>query len=90
MDCHGVSGHGGVPVMMGEAIPTDITYEALTSEHEAEHNGEGEHELYTDESIKAAIRDGIEPSGELLDPTMPRWQMEDSDLDDMLEYLKSL
>ena len=90
VDCHGMNGHGGVPVMMGEAIPTDITYEALTSEHEAKHDKEEEHPPYTDESIKTAIRDGINPAGKLLDSTMPRWQMSDSDLDDLLEYLKTL
>ncbi|MCK4937910.1 MAG: cytochrome c [Methanosarcinales archaeon] len=92
VDCHGINGRGGVPVMMGDAIPTDITYEALTSEHEAEHEKEEEHPPYTDESIKTAIRDGINPAGELLDPTytMPMWQMSDSDLDDLLEYLKTL
>ena len=78
--------------MMGEAIPNDITYGALTSEYESGHVEEEEHPTYTDESIKTAIRDGINPAGELLDPTstMPRWQMSDSDLDDLLEYLKTL
>ena len=78
--------------MIGEAIPTDITYGALTSEHEAGHGGEKEHPPYTDKSIKTAIRDGINPAGELLDSTytMPRWQMSDSDLDNLLEYLKTL
>lgn len=27
--CHGVHGRGGVPVMMGTAVPPDIRYEAL-------------------------------------------------------------
>lgn len=89
VDCHGINGRGGVPVMMGEEIPSDITYEALTSEHgEAEH--EEEHPPYTDETIKISIRDGINPLGEPLDPTMPRWQMSDRDLDDLLDYLKTL
>ena len=88
VDCHGVNGRGGVPVMMGEEIPHDITYETLTSE--AGHGEEEEHPTYTDETIKISIRDGINPGGELLDPTMPRWQMSDRDLEDLLEYLKTL
>lgn len=87
VDCHGMNGRGGVPVMMGETIPSDITYEALT---EAEHEGGEEHPPFTDETIKIAIRDGLNPAGEPLDPTMPRWQMSDIDLDDLLEYLKTL
>lgn len=91
VDCHGVNGRGGVPVMMGEKIPSDITYDALTSEHgEAEHGEEEEHPPYTDEAIKIAIKSGLNPAGEPLDPTMPRWQMSDTDLDDLLEYLKNL
>jgi len=88
VDCHGVNGRGGVPVMMGEEIPHDITYGVLISE--AGHGEEEEHPSYTDETIKISIRDGINPRGELLDPTMPRWQMSDRDLDDLLEYLKIL
>jgi len=91
VDCHGVNGRGGIPVMMGEEIPSDITYEALTSEHgEAEHGEEEEHPPYTDETIKTAIKEGLNPAGKPLDPTMPRWQVSDSDLDDLLAYLKSL
>ena len=92
VDCHGVNGRGGVAVMMGTAIPPDITYEALTARtgHGEDDHGEEEHSPYTDETIRIAIRDGTNPDGETLDYTMPRWQMSDSDLDDLLEYLKTL
>ncbi|WP_370575210.1 cytochrome c [Methanomethylovorans sp.] len=81
VNCHGVDGKGGVPVMMGYTVPADITYNSLTTE---------EIPPYTDETIKTAIRDGLEPSGELLAPTMPRWQMSDKDLNDTLQYIKTL
>jgi mono/diheme cytochrome c family protein len=81
VNCHGVDGKGGVPVMMGYKVPADITYTSLTAE---------ENPPYTDEAIKIAIRDGLEPSGELLAPTMPRWQMSDKDLNDTLQYIKTL
>jgi Cytochrome c. len=89
VNCHGVSGKGGVPIMMAYAMPADITYDSLTSEEHEMEGGE-EHEAYTDESIKIAIRDGLEPSGEELDLAMPRWHMSDEDLDDIVEYLKVL
>lgn len=86
VDCHGVNGKGGVPVMMGVEIPSDITYEALTSEA-----GHGEeHPPYTDETIRTAIIEGLNPANEPLDPTMPRWQISDRDMDDLLGYLKTL
>ncbi|WP_230375593.1 cytochrome c [Methanolobus vulcani] len=89
VNCHGVDGKGGVPIMMAYTIPADITYEALTSgdEHADEHE---EHPPYTDETIKIAIREGKEPSGEDLDYVMPRWDMSDADIDDLVEYLKML
>ncbi len=85
--CHGPDGRGGVPVMMGTAIPADIRYEALTK-------GEYEHgkkeTAYTDSLIKRAITEGLDPDAEPLDWTMPRWQMSDADFTDLLVYLKTL
>jgi len=63
----------------------------LTSEEHGEGGEEGmEHEPYTDEDIKRAITEGIEPDGEPLDWPMPRWTMSDEDLDDLIEFLKTL
>ena len=89
VNCHGPNGKGGLPVMMGTHLPGDIRYSALVSgKHHGEEEGEGE--AYTDEDIRRAIREGVEPSGESMDRTMPRWNMSDVDLDDLLEYLKEL
>lgn len=85
--CHGADGRGGAPVMMGTEIPADIRYGHLIEEE----NEEGEeHPPYTDELIKRAITLGLNPAGEPLDPTMPRWRMSDQDLDDVIQYLKTL
>ncbi|WP_321417782.1 cytochrome c [uncultured Methanomethylovorans sp.] len=80
VNCHSADGKGGVPVMMGYTVPADITYASLTTI---------ENPPYTD-AIKTAIRDGLDPSGESLSPTMPRWQMSDKDLNDTLQYIKTL
>jgi len=40
--------------------------------------------------IKRAITKGIDPAGEPLDWTMPRWQFGDEDVADLLAYLKTL
>jgi hypothetical protein len=91
VNCHGVDGKGGgIPHMCTEEVPS-ISYRDLTLEEHGEHSEEGEeHPPYTDETIKQAIREGLNPAGESLDPCMPRWQMTDEDLEDMLEYLKTL
>ncbi len=85
--CHGVQGRGGVPVMMGTAIPADIRYEPLIK-GEYEH---GKKETpYTDSLIKRAITEGLDPDGHALDWTIPRWQVSDADFADLLAYLKTL
>lgn len=89
VNCHGVDGKGGVPIMMAYSVPPDITYNSLTSEDHEMQDGE-DHIPYTDETIKIAIRDGIESSGEELDLAMPRWDMTEDDLDDIVAYLKEL
>ena len=91
--CHGSSGRGGAPVMMGTAIPPDIRYNSLTSgEHHHHEEGEKgeENEKYTDDLIKRAITRGLDPEGKPLDWTMPRYYMRDADFQDLLEYLKTL
>lgn len=92
VNCHGVSGSGGVPVMMGTAIPADIRYVALTEGEDGVHGKEADREAhppYTDELIRRAITQGIDPAGKPLDWTMPRWTMTEEDLNDLIAYLKS-
>ncbi len=79
-DCHGADGRGGQPVMMGTEVPPDIRYAALLAYNPP----------YTDDLIKRAITKGLDSEGEKLDPTMPRWQMTDQELNDVLAYLKTL
>lgn len=92
VDCHGEDGTGGKPVMMLSKIPPDIRYSTLTStEHHHEGEEEEEHEVpYKDEDIIKAIREGIEPSGEVMDSGMPRWNLTDRDARDLLEFIKGL
>jgi mono/diheme cytochrome c family protein len=86
VSCHGEGGKGGaVPHMCFEEAPS-IKYHDLTEEEHEEHaEGEEEpHPPYTDETIKSAIREGFNPADEKLDPCMPRWQMSESDMNDVL------
>ncbi len=95
--CHGPDGRGGHIQMMMETVEVpDIRYETLTTEgHGGHDNGNGEeeeeeHEAYTEETLKQAITEGIAPDGESLDWPMPRWSMSEEDLDDLIDFLKSL
>ena len=90
-DCHGPEGKGGrVSMMMQSFDVPDITWSHLTEEEHEEGEGHEEHPPYTEETVKIAITRGLEPSGEHLDDTMPRWRISDQDLDDLISYLKTL
>jgi hypothetical protein len=45
---------------------------------------------YTRETLKRAIRTGIDANGKLLDPNMPRYPLDDSSLDLLIDYLDTL
>ena len=77
--CHGTDGKGGIyPMMCGVKTP-DIRYSTLTKKHGM-----------SDEEIKRAITKGVGDEGEELDYCMPRWQMTEKDLNDLIDYLKEL
>jgi cytochrome c oxidase subunit 2 len=90
VSCHGIHGRGGVPVMMGTALPTDIRYKALIGEEKHVHGREERKHDYTDDLIKRAVTQGMGADGKLLDWTMPRWQLSEADLNELIEYLKTL
>jgi mono/diheme cytochrome c family protein len=95
VNCHGDDGRGGrINMMMWSFETPDITWEHLTSEeHHEEENGDEDHEEhppYTEETIRQAITEGLNPDGEPLDEEMRRWKMDEHDLDDLIDYLKIL
>jgi cytochrome c oxidase subunit 2 len=77
--CHGANGRGSTVTMrMGYIEAPDTTYRTLTNEG------------YTDTKISRAIRYGIDENSKPLDSSMPRWQMTDAEVRDVLAYLKEL
>jgi hypothetical protein len=92
--CHGPEARGGLHTMHMQVMDApDITYSALSSE--AEEHGEDEHGdehggEYTLEDFRQAVIEGKHPDGEPLSRNMPRWQMNDEDLADLFEFLKSI
>ncbi|HYT77221.1 MAG TPA: cytochrome c [Vicinamibacterales bacterium] len=82
VNCHGSTGHGGPVFMTGQAVQAaDITWPALTETQQPQ---------YTDDTVKRAITQGLDPSGAPLDDVMPRWSMSPQDLDDLVAYLRTL
>lgn len=87
-DCHGSDGRGrDVTMMMYSFHAPNICYDTLTAEH---HDHDDDHMPYTDETIRRAITEGLDPDGERLDAMMPIWTMTDEDLDDLMDHLKTL
>ena len=86
--CHGVHGQGGVPVTMEGPIPADIRYSALVT-GQYDHAKQQADAYDSQAHIKRLVTSGIEPDGGQCDSTMPRWQMKESDLNDLIAYLKT-
>jgi hypothetical protein len=82
--CHGPDGKGGSHSMYNYTMDApDIRYAAL----QAEKNDNTE---YNFEDFKSAVTHGKRTDGSNLDRYMPRWEVEEEDLADVLEFLKSL
>lgn len=45
---------------------------------------------YTDALLARAITEGLDSSGQQLDGSMPRWLLSESELQDLLKYLRRL
>jgi hypothetical protein len=88
VDCHGDDGRGGrVGMMFGAVEIPDIKYSVLTSPRSQDGTTMP---AWTDADIARAIRDGLEPNGQSLKAPMPRWDMTDTQLNDVIAYLKEL
>lgn len=77
-NCHGPDGRGGTVTMMGSFTAPNVTYNELKKEG------------FTDALIKRAATRGFDEKGGRLSTNMPRWRMSNEDLNDVIEYLKTL
>ena len=83
IQCHGVDGRGiGI-------ISPDINWEVLVDPDGHEHL-QRKHGPYDESSVAIAIRDGVDPDGNALEATMPRYKMSDPDMADLVAYLKRI
>lgn len=85
--CHGDDGSGARWAMMSIQTAPDIRYSHLTEDEHAEDEG---HPPYDEELLARAIREGLNPAGETLSWPMPRWDLSDRDMADLIEYLRML
>jgi mono/diheme cytochrome c family protein len=85
--CHGEDGRGE---REGNPRAPDITYEALTKPGHVTLPSGRKRAPYTDALLARAITQGLDSSGQQLNLLMPRWSLSESELKDLLRYLKRL
>jgi len=87
--CHGPDARGGRErMMMRTFVAPDIRFQTLATPRK---NDQGEDEpIFTEATVKRAITEGVDPDGKDLEWPMPRWSMSAADLDDLVQYLKTL
>ena len=95
VNCHRRSGFGTsegpvtVPPVAGRVLFAPVT--RGTAELTAVRtSGAGTRPAYTVEALLNALRDGIDPSGRMLSPTMPRYAVTEADVAALTTYLRSL
>ena len=85
--CHGTDGRGAADY--SGVAPLNINWYALAQAGKHEH-GARLHTAFDEQSIARAIIDGVDPDGNALDSTMPRYNMSDEDMADLIAYLKAV
>lgn len=86
-NCHGFDGRGNPE---GGVVPSDITWEALSKSYGVSHASGRKHPPYTDRALGIAVAKGLDPAGNKLPNTMPRYWMSPEDLADLVAYVKRL
>lgn len=79
--CHGADGAG---VAEGTIVPADVRWSALSQPRLAQKP----RPRYDDALLQRAIAHGVDAAGNRLATVMPRYRMHDSDLADLLAYLR--
>jgi ABC-type branched-subunit amino acid transport system substrate-binding protein len=85
--CHGPDALGRPE---GAVKPSNITWPTLTKPYGHRSDSGRERGPYTDASFAEALTFGKDPSGNKLDPAMPRYVMANDDIANVLAYLKRI
>lgn len=95
--CHGTDARGGRHRMHMDVMDApNIRWVALSSDggHD-EADGEdaddhGDHdEVYSIDTFRSAVVEGVHPDGQRLSNDMPRWSLSENDLKDLADYLQA-
>ncbi len=87
VNCHGRDGRGKPE---GGVTPSDITWNGLTKPYGVSHESGRNHPPYTEKTLKRAITMGLDPAGNQLHPAMPRFRLSQTDITDLIAYIKKI
>ena len=85
--CHGVDAKGRKMMMMD--VPA-LRWEILTDPEGHTHTNGRKHPPFTEPSFKSCILAGVDSGGNSLSTMMPKWEMSNEDLDNLIDYLKTM
>ena len=86
-NCHGADGLGRREAGVDPAV---ITWSQLTKAYGHVHDNGRRHAAFDDVSFARAVTSGVDPSGNRLQPAMPRYALQAEDMRDLLAYMKRL
>jgi len=85
-NCHGADGKGRPEASV---LPPDVTWEELSKPYGHVHSNR-RHDAFTEASLGRALNEGLDPAGNGLDWTMPRYALSRSEIAALAAYLKRL
>ena len=86
-NCHGADGKGRAE---GGVLPSEIGWEELTKPYGHSHPTGRRHGPFNERSFTRAVNEGLDPAGNRLDWSMPRYSLSRADADALVAYLKRL
>ncbi len=85
--CHGEDGKGRPE---GGVEPPDITWSALSSAQGHAHSYGRVHPAFDEDALGRAITRGVDAGENQLGAAMPRYQMSDADMQDLIAYIRKI
>jgi ABC-type branched-subunit amino acid transport system substrate-binding protein len=86
-NCHGPDGRGRPE---GGVRPGNITWSELTKTYGHEHEDGRRHASFDEASLRRALIEGLDPAGNPLDGSMPRYRISGRDWKALVAYMKVL
>ena len=84
-NCHGADGRGADDYT--GVAPLNINWYAMALSGAHQHSKRN-HEAFDEQSVARSITDGVDPDGNSLDVSMPRYNISADDMADLIAYLK--